>query len=256
MDDTNLYETRLPELMAIPEKKVQAPSIPVDILVQEGVQLAAYAVENWEQLSVRKISRELLDDIPSRCELCRIAEAKWLTVKNKKENLEKQWAVEVPLIKKLLADILHNMRYAFRNHPEVLDTLHNTIDSKRLGAVIQNLKFVYELGTQNRALYEESGFDMAEIEKAGQKATELSALLADKRVQAKGGKQLLTVRNRAATFLKTAVNDIRAAGQNVFWHDEVNLSRYTSEYIRNLNRSGNLTPPATVPPKTPPVKSV
>jgi hypothetical protein len=74
-------------------------------------------------------------------------------------------------------------------------------------------------------------------------------IITDKKVQAKRGKQLLIVRNRAATFLKAAVNDVRAAGQNIFWHDEVNLSRYTSEYSRSQNRAGNLTPPATVPSK-------
>ncbi|WP_180335638.1 hypothetical protein [Labilibaculum filiforme] len=45
------------------------------------------------------------------------------------------------------------------------------------------------------------------------------------------------MRDRAYTYLKQLVDEIRTYGKYAFWNDEEKQKRYTSEYLRNSRKT-------------------
>ncbi len=72
------------------------------------------------------------------------------------------------------------------------------------------------LGKENQALLEAIGSDITKLDKAAQNAGELSALLAKANGEAGDNGDAKILHDKAYSYMKAAVDEIRATGQYVF----------------------------------------
>jgi hypothetical protein len=103
--------------------------------------------------------------------------------------------------------------------------------------MLQDLSDLSVLGKENQALLEAIGSDIIKLDTAAQNSEELSALLAQANGEASDDGDTKILRDKAYSYMKAAVDVIRATGQYVFWRDEDRLKGYVSYYHKRKNRS-------------------
>jgi hypothetical protein len=86
------------------------------------------------------------------------------------------------------------------------------------------------LGQENKVLLKAIGMDLSKLEQAAQMADDLSVVLANANGEASDDDDAKEMRDRAYTYMKMAVDEIRATGQYVFWRDEDRKKGYVSAY--------------------------
>ena len=79
-------------------------------------------------------------------------------------------------------------------------------------------------------------FDMTLLDQADAACEELSPLLAVARGEGLEDNEAKLNRDRAYTYLKASVDEIRAFGQYLFWRNPVRARGYASEYLRSRRR--------------------
>ena len=96
--------------------------------------------------------------------------------------------------------------------------------------MLQDLSDLNVLGMKNKDLLRAIGVDINQLSQAAQKAEELSALLAQANGESSEKGKEKTLRDRAYSYMKAAVDKIRATGQYVFWRDNDRKKGYVSQY--------------------------
>lgn len=96
--------------------------------------------------------------------------------------------------------------------------------------LVQDLSDLSVLGDANQPLLQAIQLDLTQLSTAAGLSLEMSTLLATmngERAETNESKQL---RDKAYTYLKEAMDEIREAGKFVFWKDEKRLKGYKSAY--------------------------
>ena len=97
--------------------------------------------------------------------------------------------------------------------------------------MIQDLNNLAVIGRENPEPLEKINFDMALVEKAAETADEMGALFAASNAE-DDDSEALKIRNKAYTYLKQAVDEVRDCGQYVFWRDKGRCRGYINRYFR------------------------
>ena len=92
-----------------------------------------------------------------------------------------------------------------------------------------------KLGMKHKKELIAIGFDLSRLENAKSKSFELANLQAKVNSSLKETNPKKVLRDKAYFHLKEAVNEIRLAGQYLFWRDNLRLMGYVSPYFRNRN---------------------
>jgi hypothetical protein len=96
---------------------------------------------------------------------------------------------------------------------------------------------------ENPEPLEAINFEMGLLDEAASKSDELGALLGVAHGEEATDKEAKIMRDKAYTFLKQAVDEIRDYGQFVFWRDESRSVGYASAYHRKQSRPSKSDPP-------------
>ena len=77
---------------------------------------------------------------------------------------------------------------------------------------------------------------MSLMEQAEQWAAEMGTVLGRATAEQRDGNAALILRNKAYTYLKEAVDEVRECGQYVFWRNDARYVGYVSHYNRRKRR--------------------
>ncbi|MCP5106608.1 MAG: hypothetical protein GY950_24700 [bacterium] len=226
-------------LAAIDAEQIRIPhNIPIPVYIQETENLYIWVLDDKEALTGAGLSWGQVEDLPVRIGALKEAEAAWNATRNTGPDAAAKWAQEHPEAFDLKKQILHAFRYAFRNRPDLLEALRQTSEGRTHAAMIQDLINLEVLGTANAALLEPVGFDMALLDKAGRMADELRRMYAESTKSRLRFPEAKTIRDRAYTHMKEAVDEICKCGRFVFKGNKERLHGYRSNYLRsrNINR--------------------
>ena len=234
MSSRDDYEKKLETLKAIRDDRIKTPHhVPVEAYIQESQSLYRRALKDKDALIAAGLSWELVEDLPVRIGALIEAESSWYVQRNTRKEVAAVWAEQSQLAYQLKKQLHDVFRYAFRNNPDLLETLRHMVKGRSHANMIQALNDLSHLGKKNAALLEAVRFDMSLLDKAAQTSKDMSALLAetiDYRNTVKDGKK---IRDQAYTHLKEAVDEICRCGQFVFRHDEERFRGYRSAHLRD-----------------------
>ena len=101
--------------------------------------------------------------------------------------------------------------------------------------MIQDLSDLAALGKANTEPLTKIGMDLTLLDKAEKLSAEMAKLLAASNGQKMEYNELRITRDKAYTFMKMAVDEIRRHGQYVFWKNAQRHKGYVSQFYKKIN---------------------
>jgi len=232
MSTTQNFEALKETIEAVDEKQVLIPDTPVDVFNQEAEDLYQVALVDKEQLMARGLSEETIDLLPQAAGACRYAEANWNKERNEKQEAEREWKEKSPEAYELRSDLIHELEFAFVENKELLSAQDRIKDGNGHADMIQDLVDLSVLGKEQTELLNQTNFDATLLVRAETVADEISVILARANGTKDENNKAKVLRDKAYTYLKAIVDEVRRYGKFVFRKDEEHLAKYASEYGR------------------------
>jgi hypothetical protein len=232
------YNAKLKEFKDIPEKDVKRPNMPVGEAVQEAENVVPWSEDDKAKLTKAGLEWQLVDDLSLRAGACRYAQSIWAKESQSQEEAEKEWKEKSPAAFDLRDRIVHHLTFALRKEPELVKKVQIIREGHSRADMLQDLSDASLLGKDNIDLLKKAGVDLKLLDEAATVADELSVVLAKANGESGDDVDAKDVRDRAYTYMKMAVDEIRATGQYVFWRDEDRKKGYVSAYFKRKNQGG------------------
>lgn len=231
---TEDLNTIMESILSIPKELIKKPSVPIEIATQEANDLHSWNQNDMPQLLDIGLTKKFINSLPVGAGALQEAESIWLNERNKKEETYSKWLEASKDAYELRDIILHSFRYAYRNSDEISQKLKIIGLGKSHADMIQDLNDLAVIGINHSEELKKINFDMVQLDEAKTQASSLGKILADSNAADKSS-EAKEIRDRAYTHLKNIVDEIRAAGQNIFWRTPERLKGYRSEYRHNQN---------------------
>lgn len=232
-DDLN---AKLEVLKKITDKDTAYPVMPVDVFLQEAENLYQWALQDASELQKGGITKEYISDLSVRAGACREAQSIWKTTQNVQEEAQQRWKTESPLAYDLRDELVHTFRFAFRKQEDLLKKVQAISENSGHVDMIQDLNDLAMLGTANQAALKGINFDVKKLQTAAATSDEMAKLLGIVNGEKSTRNEAISLRDKAFTHLKEAVDEIRECGKYVFWKNEDRLKGYKSAYMSKLNK--------------------
>lgn len=233
------YNSKLQHIKSIANEDITTPSIPVDIYLQESEDLYHWAMQDIEQLQRAGISVDFLKDLPIRTGACREAQSIWNNSKSTKDDAEKLWKEKAPAAYDLRDELLHTFRFAYRKYDDILNAVSKIAEGFGHADMLQDLNELAKLGLANQQPLQAINFDINKLNIAAQTSDEMANLLGIVNGDRMVTDESMIIRNKAYTYLKLSVDEIRECGKYVFWKNPDRLKGYKSAYLSRKNKKNN-----------------
>jgi hypothetical protein len=244
MSNADDYESILNIITEIPNQDQKSPAMPVEVFAKEAEYLVKWAQDDKEALMGRGLDWNLVTDMPVRVGAMREADSRWYNLRFSQAEAAKAWSEESDDAYDFRNILLHEFRHAYREDQAMLTKVSGIADGSGHADMIQDLNDLAVLGKANIEPLQATRFDTTELDRAAQLSDVLGDLLASAEVDRETNNVTRIIRDQAYTYLKQAVDEVRAVGQFVFWRDEQRLKGYASNYFRKRNgKSKNETSP-------------
>ncbi len=244
MSSLSDYNELFPVIQAISPEKTMSPTIPVDVYVQESEDQYHWCVDDQLALIHAGLDWSLVTSLPTRAGACREAQSLWNKERNTREKSEQDWKDLSPAAFNLRDELIHTFRYAFRNHEGLLGRVDDIAQGDTNSDMIQDLNDLAELGRANLDLLAVVNFDASLLNLAADLADQMGDLLGATNGERKKDSEAMIIRDQAFTYLKQAMDEIRACGKYVFWRNADRLKGYSSDYWKAVNASKVKASPA------------
>ena len=131
---------------------------------------------------------------------------------------------------------MHHCSFGFREKPDLVRKVQIIREGGSNADMLQDLSDLNVLGKANLDLLKAIGFDMKKLTQAAGMSDDLSAVLALANGEDGNDDDAKELRDKAYTYMKQAIDEIRTTGQYVFWRDEDRKKGYVSAYFRKKNQ--------------------
>lgn len=232
MSTTQNFEALKQTIEAMEEKQVLTPDMPVDVFNQEAEDLYQVALVDKEQLMARGLSEETIELLPQAAGACRYAEAEWNKERNEKQEAEREWKEKSPDAYELRSDLIHELEFAFVENSDLLSAVDRIKDGNGHADMIQDLVDLSVLGKEQTELLQQTNFDATLLDQAETTADEMSELLARANGTKDENNKAKVLRDKAYTYLKGIVDEVRRYGKFIFRKDDEHAAKYASAYGR------------------------
>jgi len=237
MSSTSDYNSLLPEIQAISPEKVITPNIPLDVFVQEAENLYHWSKDDQQALMRIGLDWNLVLSLPYRAGACREAQSLWIKERNTRQQAEQDWKDQAPAAFDLRDQLIHTFRFAFRKFEGLLARVDEIAQGDTNSDMVQDLNDLSILGKANTDLLTVISFDMTLLDTAATVSDHMGDLLGATNGERKKDSETMLIRDKAFTYLKVAVDEIRECGKFVFWRNPDRLKGYNSDYWKQQKRS-------------------
>nr|WP_319401530.1 hypothetical protein [uncultured Carboxylicivirga sp.] len=228
--------TKSIDISSITNKKSSKPTQPIAVLVQEASNLYEWCLDDLEQLQSVGLTKEKINDLLPRIENCRKIQALWTKQVQTIKESRLKWRVELPKAMQLRKEVVISMRFAFRNHPELINRLPVTSKGNGYAFLIQALNDLAFLAKNNTSLLISINFDLALIDKLEETSDMLTELWAIVKVEENSNNDFKLLRNRSFWHLYQLVTEIREAGRYVFRNTQSRYVGYISPFWKQKRK--------------------
>lgn len=233
------YDAKLEAITAISDEDVKSPDMPLSQSVQEAEDLSVWCEADEKALKKAGLDWALVEDLPFRAGACRYAQSLWAREGQSVEDAQKEWKEKSPEAYDLRNELLHHFTFAYRDDDGLISKVQAIRAGHTNADMLQDLSDLKVLGKDNPAPLKAKGVDLKLLDKAGQMADNMSAVLARANGESGDDGEYKDMRDRSYTHMKEAVDEIRATGQYVFWRDDDRKKGYVSAYKRRHRSKNN-----------------
>ena len=237
MSSTTDYNELLPEIQAIAPENVSTPNMPVGIFVQEAEYLFHWSANDQAALVNAGINVETISNLPVRAGACREAQSLWMQERNTRQEAEQRWKLMAPQAFGLRDQLLHSLRYAFRKDQGLIGRVNEIALGDTNADMVQDLNDLSVLGKAHLDLVTVVGVNPEMLENAASMSDQIGDLLGATNGERDTVSEAMIIRDKAFTFLKESVDELRNCGKYVFWHNPDRLKGYNSEYWKQHHTS-------------------
>ena len=239
MSSAEDYAAKIAEIEVIPEDQMKSPNMPVDVFLQEVENTVKWVQDDKDKLIATGLNWTLVDDLPIRAGALREAQSLWLKVRFAREDAQKEWNEKSPDAYDLRNTLLHVFRFAFRNVADLTSRINAIADGAGHADMIQDLNDLALLGKGHTDLLTAVGFDLTLLDTAAAMSSAMAALLSHSTSDRKKENVNRIIRDKAYTYVKTVLDEVRACGQFVFWRNDARLKGYISQYFKSRRKKNN-----------------
>jgi hypothetical protein len=229
------YNELLPVIQAISSESVVTPTVPVDVFVQEAENLAHWCTGDQAALVNASLDWNLVTGLPVRAGACREAQSIWIKERNMSQEAEQLWKVEAPAAFDMRDQLIHSFRYAFRKDAGLLARIDEIAMGDTNADMVQDLNDLSVLGKAHLDLLVPVHLTPIDMDNAAATADRMGDLLGATNGERKEVSESMIIRDKAYTYLKEAVDEIRECGKFVFWRNPDRLKGYVSEFWQKRN---------------------
>ncbi|TVZ41166.1 hypothetical protein P886_0506 [Alteromonadaceae bacterium 2753L.S.0a.02] len=235
MSDQDDYQNRRDAIASIAPADIKPHNIPIDVYLQEAENLFHWAKQDFKRLNQAGLSRELLDELPIRVGVLRVAEAHWRAAIGSQRSAERQWSQRSKAAYKLRNELLRSLRYALRHQANAWRPLVSIAGGSGHADMIQDLASLAAMARKHKDALHRVGVSLDIAQQAIDMADQMSALLAQASNEKRTAHPVKVLRDQAYTYLKTVVDEVRECGKFVFHHQAQRLRGYASPHRRSIN---------------------
>ena len=230
MSNLNDFEEKKEAINAILNDQVELPTIPVDNYLQEAENLYHWSLDDAEKLNMVGITTKMIEDLPVRTGACRYAQSMWFKDRFSQEEAQKQWKIQSPEAYDLRDELIHDFRFAYRKDSLLLGRISAIAEGNGHADMIQDLSDLSVLGKANLEPLQVIGLNVVKLDKAAVTSDAMADLLATANGDKAEQNATKMLRDKAFTYLKELVDEIREAGKYVFWKNKDRYKGYISHY--------------------------
>lgn len=229
------YAAKLATLQAIDPQTLHKPNIPIRVYLQEAENIFNWVQQDQVQLQSAGLDWALVQDLNIRIGALREAESIWFRERFGREEAQQQWDQDAPVAYALRDQLLRAMRYGYRRDASLLKRVADIAAGSGHADMIQDLNDIATLGRANAEPLAAVGVAVEQLDQAAATSDAMGELLAQVNGERSDGNRARIIRDLAYTHLKEAVDEIRDAGQYVFWDNEARLEGYYGKYFQAAN---------------------
>jgi len=233
MSSTTDYNELLLVISAINPADVLTPNVPIDVFVQESENLYHWSIDDQQALTKAGLNWNLVLSLPARSGACREAQSLWIKERNTRQQSEQEWKDQAPAAFDLRDQLIHTFRFAFRKHEGLLARVEEIAQGDTNSDMVQDLNDLAVLGKANTALLIPINFDLAMLDMAAELSGRMGDLLGATNGERKEVSEAMRIRDKAYTYLKQAVDEIRDCGKFAFWRTPERFKGYVSNYHKH-----------------------
>ena len=235
MSSTTDYNELLPILLEMNSAELLIPNIPIDVFVQEAENLYHWCIDDQDALTRVGLDWNFVNTLPIRAGACREAQSLWIKERNTRQEAEQAWKDEAPAAFDLRDQLIHDFRFAFRKSDGLLSRVDEIAQGDTNSDMVQDLNDLATLGKANSDLLIPITFDLTRLDLAADLSDRMGNLLGATNGERKEVSEAMVIRDKAYTYLKQAVDEIRECGKFAFWRTPERLKGYFSEHWQKAN---------------------
>ncbi len=233
-------------ILALPAASVSPPQIPVYHLLGEARALEKVATKYAAELRRVGVDKPLIESVAARSDALSNAQGE-LALVRKSKRTKTELQLEQASIE-LRRDMIADGRYALRDDADAQATLTHVQEGEGLDDLVQDLRDMSGFHRQYASALAKVGVNAAaKAKKATELAGALSDALAGRRTGGVDERAAIDLRNRAATYLTTAMREIREAGAYAFRATPEIASRFRGTYVAHHRPRKKSPAPTTKP---------
>ncbi len=236
------YNASIDAIKAITDAEVKYPGIPIDVYIQEAENQHHWCQDDKAALEEAGLNWEVVDAISVRAGATREAQSIWNKERYTRQLAQQEWMEKSPEAYDLRDQLLHDFRFAFRKQSDLLGRVSEINDGTGDADMIQDLNDLSVLGKTNPEPLTLINFDVTKLDSAATMADEMAVILAAANGDKQKDSESKTIRDKAYTYLKVVMDEVRETGKYVFWQNQDRYIGYTSQYWRKKNRKTPIVP--------------
>lgn len=233
------FELKKAAIEAIPNDSITLPNMPVAVALQEAEDAYEWCQADKEMLIKAGLDWSLVEDLPVRIGACRYLQSSWQKDFKSTEDAQREWNLLSPGAYDLRNTLVHYFLHAYRKMPDVKAKVQKIAEGSGHADMLQDLNDASVLGEKYPEPLKLINFDMSLLPKAAKMSDEMASLLAKANGARMTDNQLKVMRDKAYTYMKQAVDEIKDHGQFVFWRTPDRLKGYKSTYMQRKNDSAS-----------------
>lgn len=240
MGNQESYSKLIGKITAIPDSEVVAVSMPSETMAQEAENTREWAFDDKPELVAAGLDWALVEELTDAAGALRKAESNWFIQRFGVEDAKKTWLSQAPGAYNLRDELIRVMRFAYRKDTAILARVSDIADGNGHEDMIQDLSDISVLGKkypdQLKAI---PNFKMELLDEAETLSSEMARLLAVSSANASSSEEAKVIRDKAYTYVKMLLDEIRDYGQFVFRNNKARAYGYASMYYRERSSIKN-----------------
>ncbi len=210
-------------------------SIPINVFIQEAENLYNWCQADKEKLIANGLDWSIVEDMPSRINKLREAEAVWLSTRFSHVKARKVWLEKAPYARAFQAELLRTIKFACRENNNALIRIKRLGICKKNSEMIQSLKNLAIIGREHSEDLLKIKYDLSKLDIASGLSEELGTVLAAATTEKTASCKLTAERDLACEILKEAVDITRKYGKFVFRKSDPRAKGYSSTFSKSRN---------------------